>query len=163
MCKIILHILFIFMILCKFILRILLSLYPVSYNRKNPRRTVSDMLIIQSVRIDSFLTKFVLIYFPSIIIIITILFPDLIQSVIYCKQLFFTHFVCFLCFSGLACHLTGKSHHIDHSEYCESTQHLHHATVHSTALCLCLSKALKQFLHDFISILIRHNIAHRII
>lgn len=64
--------------------------------------------------------------------------------------------------SGLACHLTGKSHHIDHSEYCESTQHLHHATVHSTALCLCLSKALKQFLHDFISILIRHNIAHRI-
>ena len=43
-------ILLIFIILCKFILRILLSLYPVSYNRKNPRRAVSDMLILKSVR-----------------------------------------------------------------------------------------------------------------
>lgn len=135
----------------------------VSYNIKIPGGLFLICSYSSPSGIDSFLTKFVLIYFPSIIIIIEILFPDLIQPVIYCKQLFFTHFVYFLCFSGLACHLTGNPHHIDHSEYRESIQHLHHATVHSTALCLCLSKALKQFLHDFISILIRHNIAHRII
>ena len=62
----------------------------VSYNIKIPGGLFLICSYSSPSGIDSFLTKFVLIYFPSIIIIIEILFPDLIQPVIYCKQLFFT-------------------------------------------------------------------------